>query len=57
MVMKHHCFVENGMDMAGGHWEWNRAAYVRDGADSERDCDRTLLSEEKTVGVEKDDAD
>jgi len=45
------------MDMADGHAEWNRAAYVRGAAGSERDCYRMLLSEEKTVGVEKDDAD
>lgn len=43
--------------MADGHGEWDRAAYVRGGADSERDCCRTLLSEEKAVEVETYDAD
>ena len=55
MAMKHH-FVESGMGMADGHGEWDRAAYVRGEVGSGRDCFRTLLSEEKAVEVEKDDA-
>lgn len=44
--------------MADGHGEWNRAAWhVRGGVDSGRDCYRTLLSGERVVEVEKDDAD
>lgn len=55
---RHWCFVENGKGMADGHEEWNRAAWhVRGGVDSGIDCYWTLLSGERVVEVEKDDAD